>query len=334
MGAGGFVNQAFQNMVNWQWFHDVPVRILFEYLLHIVNLDDKTECGICIKSGSVLVTISQLEKATCLSTRQVRTALSKLSSTNEISVITSRQNGTIISITEWLKYKYDNAYAQNSDNASKNMNDKRTTNERQTEVVDNNDDTCNLDKQTTNKRQTNDCQDTQNEYSDKRTTNERQIENHDNQQVTWQADKRTTNERQTEVSSKEPEKEDIPPIPPIEVKDQEKDTIKEKNTKKEKATEYPFDMFWDLYDKKNDKQKCEALWAKLSEADRKACIEYLPAYVASTSGERKQYRRYPETFLRNRSWENELPVVYPQQQMLFPAQETPLQKALREADNY
>lgn len=67
---------------------------------------------------------------------------------------------------------------------------------------------------------------------------------------------------------------------------------------------YSFDAFWDLYDKKIVKPKCITLYAKLSLKDRKAIFEYIPRYKQAQPN--KQYRKNPETFLRNRSWEDEL----------------------------
>ena len=70
------------------------------------------------------------------------------------------------------------------------------------------------------------------------------------------------------------------------------------------VTDSSFDIFWNLYDKKVGKPKCEKLWSKLSQKDKKACLDYIPLYVSSQPD--KQYRKNPETFLRNRAWEDEL----------------------------
>jgi hypothetical protein len=66
-----------------------------------------------------------------------------------------------------------------------------------------------------------------------------------------------------------------------------------------------FNTFWKIYNKKHDFAKCKAKWKRLSVADKKAILEYIPKYVAATPD--KQYRRYPTAFFNNRTWENELP---------------------------
>lgn len=65
-----------------------------------------------------------------------------------------------------------------------------------------------------------------------------------------------------------------------------------------------FDDFWNLYDKKTDRAKCEKKWNNLKQEDKEAIMEYLPAYKQSTPD--KKYRRNPETFLNNKTWENEI----------------------------
>ena len=66
-----------------------------------------------------------------------------------------------------------------------------------------------------------------------------------------------------------------------------------------------FDDFWNLYDKKVDRTKCERKWSKVKQFDKEALIHYLPEYVRLTPD--KTYRKNPITFLNNRSWENDLP---------------------------
>ena len=66
----------------------------------------------------------------------------------------------------------------------------------------------------------------------------------------------------------------------------------------------PFEKFWDAYDKKIDRGKCEKKWIRLTDDERSACMKGLPAYVLATPI--KKFRRDPETYLNNKSWENEI----------------------------
>lgn len=65
-----------------------------------------------------------------------------------------------------------------------------------------------------------------------------------------------------------------------------------------------FDMFWALYDKKRGKDKAQKLWSKLSKKDKQDALAYIPLYKQAQPD--KQYRKDPETFLRNKSWKDEL----------------------------
>lgn len=69
-------------------------------------------------------------------------------------------------------------------------------------------------------------------------------------------------------------------------------------------SESSFDEFWNLYDKRVGRAKCEKLWSKLTAKEKRDCLAYVPLYVASTS--EKQYRKNPETFLRNKSFYDEI----------------------------
>lgn len=66
-----------------------------------------------------------------------------------------------------------------------------------------------------------------------------------------------------------------------------------------------FEQFWNDYDKKvGDRKKLEKKWDALKDEERAAIIEYLPRYKKSQPD--KKYRKNPETFFNNRSWEDEI----------------------------
>ena len=65
-----------------------------------------------------------------------------------------------------------------------------------------------------------------------------------------------------------------------------------------------FDHFWDMYDKKKARPKCEGLWKKLTGKELELIFNNLPNYVLSTP--EKQFRSNPETWLRNKGWNDEV----------------------------
>ncbi len=84
-------------------------------------------------------------------------------------------------------------------------------------------------------------------------------------------------------------------------------TTKEyKDNKEEKKKEdiYPFDDFWNDYDKKVDKPKVEPKWKKLSDSDKSAIKTHIPKYKLEQPD--KKFRKNPEAYLNARAWENEI----------------------------
>lgn len=68
-----------------------------------------------------------------------------------------------------------------------------------------------------------------------------------------------------------------------------------------------FSVFWDLYGrKKGNKESAEKKWNKLSLATQEKIIKTLPAFKNSVSDH--QFLPYPETYLNNGRWNDELTV--------------------------
>ncbi|MCB9207570.1 MAG: phage replisome organizer N-terminal domain-containing protein [Ignavibacteriales bacterium] len=65
-----------------------------------------------------------------------------------------------------------------------------------------------------------------------------------------------------------------------------------------------FERFWNLYDKKVGKQKSVKSWIKLTSDEKKKIFETISRYVSSTPD--KKYRKDPNTYLYNKSWEDEI----------------------------
>lgn len=68
---------------------------------------------------------------------------------------------------------------------------------------------------------------------------------------------------------------------------------------------YPtFEDFWKLYDKSNNKKKCEKIWNNIPQINREKIMDHLPNYVKSTPD--KKFRKHPQTYLNNESWNDEI----------------------------
>ena len=111
------------------------------------------------------------------------------------------------------------------------------------------------------------------------------------------------------AEEKEKEKEKVPPHPLIKEKEKEKEeSSKTKNNIVQPSffeeDIYSFDKFWNLYDKKVGRDKAIKLYVALSNKDKEAIFKHVPRYKLSQPD--KKYRKDPQTYLRNRSWEDEI----------------------------
>jgi len=80
---------------------------------------------------------------------------------------------------------------------------------------------------------------------------------------------------------------------------------KVKQSNNSKIITIDFSQFWELYDyKKGDKSKLLNKWNGFSDEIRQDIMDTLPAYIASTPD--KKYRKHPQTYLNNKSWEDEI----------------------------
>ena len=85
-----------------------------------------------------------------------------------------------------------------------------------------------------------------------------------------------------------------------------KSKVKERKEKKSKVKEnIVFVDFWNLYNKKvGSKTKCENKWIKLEDSEREKIIKTLPVWLKQFSD--KQFQPFPETYLNNERWDDEI----------------------------
>ena len=76
----------------------------------------------------------------------------------------------------------------------------------------------------------------------------------------------------------------------------------DKNVNNDKKL-YMFDLFWDSYDKKIDRKRCETNWGKLSKKNKSLILEFIPIYQAYEP--EKKYQKNPLTFLNSEMWKED-----------------------------
>lgn len=83
------------------------------------------------------------------------------------------------------------------------------------------------------------------------------------------------------------------------------DTVSDTVSVNEKKTiNIEFDVFWNLYNKKIARVKCEPKWNKLTNEEREKIINTLPDFISNIRD--KQYQPNPEKYINQRRWEDEI----------------------------
>ena len=84
----GFVKIG-QKLVDWQWYDDNNVKVVFLHLLLTANQKPKLWHGQELAAGELVTSLRSMAKILKFSRQQLRTALDKLKQTGEISITTS-----------------------------------------------------------------------------------------------------------------------------------------------------------------------------------------------------------------------------------------------------
>lgn len=125
----------YRKFVEWEWYQDVNVKIVFIHLLLLANHRDNKWQGKIIKRGQLITSSEHLAEDLGLSRQQVRTALNKLKSTNEIT-IKSTNKYMLVTIEKYEKYQ-DNNLKITSEITDKITNEQPTNNQ---QITTNNND--------------------------------------------------------------------------------------------------------------------------------------------------------------------------------------------------
>ena len=121
-----------RQILNWEWYKDINVKILFIHLLLTANHQGKNWKGQLVKRGQKLTSLQHLANETGLTLQQTRTALIKLKSTGEITYTTTNKY-TLVTITKYDDYQFidekiTNKITNNQTNEQQTNNKQITTN--------------------------------------------------------------------------------------------------------------------------------------------------------------------------------------------------------------
>jgi len=122
-----------RKFLKWEWFDDSKMIKFFIYCLLRANYEDAKWQGQIIKRGSFISSLKNISIDTNFSVQQVRTLISKLKSTDEITS-KSTNTYTLITICNFESYQVENIVEQQANQQTNQQTDnKRITNEQQTD---------------------------------------------------------------------------------------------------------------------------------------------------------------------------------------------------------
>ena len=129
-----------RKLLDWEWYNDTNTFRLFFHCLLMANHKDKKYRGTLVKRGEFLTGLSLLSEQTGLTVQQVRTCLTRLISTNEITKRSSSQ-GTRIQVVNYHKYQL----VTNEITNEQQTNNKRTTTNKNDKNIKNNNNNSNIE---------------------------------------------------------------------------------------------------------------------------------------------------------------------------------------------
>jgi len=93
-----------KKFMDWEWYNDINVKVLFIHCLLKANYTDKKFKGKIIKRGQFFTSFGNLSKEIGLSVKQVRTAIKKLELSENVAH-EGASNGIMITVLKYDSYQ-------------------------------------------------------------------------------------------------------------------------------------------------------------------------------------------------------------------------------------
>lgn len=100
---GDFV-KIHRKLRDWGWFKDAKTLQLFLYFLLEARWKDGERFGVAVKRGQLLTGRKEIEKNTGMTQQEIRTRITRLKSTNEITSKSTNQY-TLITVVKYEEYQ-------------------------------------------------------------------------------------------------------------------------------------------------------------------------------------------------------------------------------------
>jgi biotin operon repressor len=118
--SNGFI-QLHRRIIDWEWYDDVPTKVLFIHMLLKANHKEGNWRGVKIPKGSFISGRKILSQETGLSEQQIRTSIDKLKSTSELTIKTTNKY-SMYSMVKWDSYQGNQPAKSHSSNQQSTTN--------------------------------------------------------------------------------------------------------------------------------------------------------------------------------------------------------------------
>ena len=128
--------KLYRKFLDWEWYQDINTKVLFIHMLLKANWKDGKFMGTTIPRGSFVSSIKNLASETGLTEREIRTGISHLKTTGEVTSKATNKY-SVFTITNYDLYQSDDRQEDTQATGERHSNDKRTTTieERKKEII-------------------------------------------------------------------------------------------------------------------------------------------------------------------------------------------------------
>lgn len=125
MQEGNYI-KLYRSVLEWEWYSDINTSRLFLHMLLKVNWKEGKFQGTTVPRGSFVSSVKKLSEETELTEREIRTAISHLKSTGEVTS-KSTNKFTVFTVVNYELYQSNDMQNDNQVTNERQTNDKRKT---------------------------------------------------------------------------------------------------------------------------------------------------------------------------------------------------------------
>lgn len=115
-----------RSMLEWEWYSDINTCRLFIHMLLKANWKDGNFKGTTVPRGSFVSSIRKLSEQTGLTEREIRTSISHLKTTGEVTCKTTNKY-SVFTVVNYDLYQSNDTQSDNQSTVKRQSNDIQTT---------------------------------------------------------------------------------------------------------------------------------------------------------------------------------------------------------------